>query len=56
MEADHDEWDPSQGTFAEHMVAGSCAGLGEHVVMYPVDTIKVRPLCGSDSAHRASGG
>jgi hypothetical protein len=41
-EFDVDEWDPSRGTLAEHIVAGSSAGLAEHLVMFPVDTIKVR--------------
>lgn len=27
-----------------HMVAGSCAGVAEHICMYPVDTFKVRPF------------
>jgi solute carrier family 25 iron transporter 28/37 len=29
-------------TFLVHMIAGSFAGLMEHVAMYPLDTIKVR--------------
>jgi hypothetical protein len=29
-------------TFLVHMIAGSCAGLMEHVAMYPLDTIKVK--------------
>ncbi|PRW51045.1 mitochondrial carrier [Chlorella sorokiniana] len=29
-------------TFYGHMVAGAVAGIGEHVAMYPVDTIKTR--------------
>lgn len=29
-------------TFPIHMIAGSLAGLMEHVAIYPVDTIKVR--------------
>jgi len=28
-------------TFLVHMIAGSLAGLMEHVAMYPLDTIKV---------------
>lgn len=39
---DYDEWDPSRGPLPEHVIAGSTAGLAEHLVMYPVDTIKVR--------------
>lgn len=26
----------------QHMVAGALAGIGEHVAMYPVDTVKTR--------------
>lgn len=29
-------------TFYAHMIAGASAGMGEHMVMYPVDTIKTR--------------
>lgn len=29
-------------TFLVHMIAGSFAGLMEHVAMYPLDTIKVK--------------
>lgn len=28
--------------FLQHMIAGALAGMGEHVVMFPVDTIKTR--------------
>jgi hypothetical protein len=57
---DWEEYDPKSGlTFTHHMVAGSCAGLMEHVLMYPVDTMKVRarrflfsPACGAAGAHR----
>lgn len=42
-----DEWDPARGTFAQHAVAGSLAGLAEHGVTFPLDTLKtlmqVRP-------------
>ena len=34
-----DEWDGT-GSFAQHAVSGSIAGLAEHSVMFPVDTIK----------------
>ena len=37
---DQDEWDPSLGSFAQHAVAGSVAGLAEHLVMFPIDTAK----------------
>ncbi|KAI3427269.1 hypothetical protein D9Q98_007201 [Chlorella vulgaris] len=29
-------------TFYGHMIAGAAAGIGEHVAMYPIDTIKTR--------------
>lgn len=35
-----DEWDPARGAFWQHMMAGSFAGLAEHTVMFPVDTLK----------------
>jgi len=37
---DVDEWDPSRGSFAQHAVAGSIAGMAEHSMMFPIDTIK----------------
>ena len=37
---DTDEWDPQRGAFWQHAVAGSAAGLAEHSVMFPVDTMK----------------
>ena len=37
---DVDEWDPQRGAFWQHAVAGSAAGLAEHSVMFPVDTMK----------------
>jgi hypothetical protein len=27
-----------------HMLAGSCAGVTEHLLMFPIDTFKVSPL------------
>jgi hypothetical protein len=41
---DWEEWDPHQSSFLTHTIAGSCAGVMEHVGMFPVDTYKVRPL------------
>jgi hypothetical protein len=40
---DWEEWD-GRGSFVHHMLAGSAAGLAEHLVMYPVDTFKVSLL------------
>ena len=39
-ELEWEEWNPSQITFHNHMIAGSIAGLVEHVSIYPIDTIK----------------
>lgn len=36
-----EEWDRSE-SFWHHAVAGSVAGVTEHVAMYPVDTVKTR--------------
>lgn len=36
-----EEWDKSV-PFWQHAVAGSCAGVMEHVAMYPIDTVKTR--------------
>lgn len=43
--SDWEDWDPSQGNFLHHMVAGSIAGITEHTVMYPVDTFKTYVQC-----------
>ncbi|CBJ28151.1 conserved unknown protein [Ectocarpus siliculosus] len=42
---DWEDWDPSQGNFLHHMVAGSIAGITEHTVMYPMDTFKTYVQC-----------
>lgn len=44
-EFDWEEWDPTQISFLSHMLAGSMAGLAEHVSLYPVDTIKTHVQC-----------
>jgi len=41
VDEDWEEWDPSKGSFMHHMIAGSCAGVMEHVAMFPLDTYKV---------------
>ncbi|KAL1493533.1 hypothetical protein AB1Y20_017236 [Prymnesium parvum] len=53
-EFDVDEWRPDQSTFAQHAVAGSVAGLAEHSLMFPVDTIKT--LRQVRTQHLAAGG
>lgn len=37
-----EEWDPSSSplTFADHCLAGSFAGVAEHTLLYPLDTVK----------------
>lgn len=39
---DWETWDPLEVPFWKHVVAGSSAGVMEHVAMYPVDTVKCR--------------
>ena len=40
-----EEWNPSQITFLNHMIAGSFAGLAEHVSIFPIDTLKTHIQC-----------
>lgn len=40
-----EEWRPDQISFVHHMIAGSIAGLAEHVSLYPIDTIKTHLQC-----------
>ncbi|CAE7942234.1 mcfF, partial [Symbiodinium sp. KB8] len=40
IDEDWEEWDPSKGSFVHHMIAGSAAGVMEHVAMFPLDTYK----------------
>lgn len=35
-----EEWNPSKISFLNHMLAGSTAGLAEHVSVFPIDTLK----------------
>lgn len=42
---DWEEWNPSKTSFAQHMVAGSLAGLAEHVTIFPIDSIKTHIQC-----------
>ena len=41
MELEWEEWDGT-GSYVHHCVAGSFAGVAEHVLLYPVDTIKTQ--------------
>ncbi|TGZ73390.1 hypothetical protein CRM22_001548 [Opisthorchis felineus] len=36
---------PASSSLREHMLAGACAGIMEHIVMYPVDSVKTRMQC-----------
>lgn len=40
---DSDDYEslPSTSPLPQHMFAGACAGIMEHIVMYPVDCVKV---------------
>lgn len=42
---DWEDWDPKEGSFVHHMIAGSFAGVAEHALMFPVDTIKTFIQC-----------
>ena len=42
---DWEEWDPNENSFVNHMIAGSIAGLAEHVMMFPIDTVKTHIQC-----------
>eukprot|EP00618_Florenciella_parvula_P006589 CAMPEP_0119505560 /NCGR_PEP_ID=MMETSP1344-20130328/26065_1 /TAXON_ID=236787 /ORGANISM="Florenciella parvula, Strain CCMP2471" /LENGTH=267 /DNA_ID=CAMNT_0007542027 /DNA_START=215 /DNA_END=1014 /DNA_ORIENTATION=- len=42
---DFEEWDPDSSSFVAHMVAGSIAGVAEHTIMFPVDTLKTHVQC-----------
>jgi solute carrier family 25 iron transporter 28/37 len=45
------EWEDNTQNlpFKCHMIAGSCAGVAEHVLVFPIDTLKVN----SSSDHHA---
>ena len=40
-----EEWDPHSISFGHHMIAGSFAGLVEHVSIFPIDTLKTHMQC-----------
>ena len=41
-----DEYDPDRGIpFSTHLVAGSGAGLAEHLFVFPLDTVKTHAQC-----------
>jgi Mitochondrial carrier protein len=47
-----EEWS-GDGIFWHHMLAGSAAGVAEHLCMYPIDTFKVRAARRADFPARA---
>lgn len=51
LDADADyESLPPHVSVTTHMTAGAVAGILEHTVMYPVDSVKVTGQCGVSSA------
>jgi solute carrier family 25 iron transporter 28/37 len=40
-----EEWKPNRISFVYHMMAGSMAGLAEHVSIFPIDTLKTHIQC-----------
>ena len=49
-----EEWDPSSSplTFFDHCLAGSFAGVAEHTLLYPLDTVKT---CWQSQVLRSAG-
>ncbi|KAL7683232.1 putative mitochondrial carrier domain protein [Plasmopara halstedii] len=45
LDEDWEEWTPEKGSFVNHMLAGSAAGVAEHVSIFPIDTIKTHMQC-----------
>jgi solute carrier family 25 iron transporter 28/37 len=40
-----EEWRPDDISFRHHMIAGSFAGLVEHLSIFPIDTLKTHMQC-----------
>jgi hypothetical protein len=40
-----EEWNPAKISFVNHMIAGSAAGLAEHISIFPIDTVKTYVQC-----------
>lgn len=38
---DWEEWNESATTFRQHVLAGCAAGVSEHIVFFPIDTVRV---------------
>ncbi|KAF0744564.1 hypothetical protein Ae201684P_019069 [Aphanomyces euteiches] len=45
VDEDWEEWTPEKGSFLNHMIAGSAAGVVEHCSIFPIDTIKTHMQC-----------
>ncbi|CAH8524808.1 unnamed protein product [Schistosoma turkestanicum] len=47
VDEDLDDYEslPDSSPLPQHMLAGACAGVMEHIVMYPVDCVKTRMQC-----------
>eukprot|EP00644_Phytophthora_capsici_P010834 jgi/Phyca11/526374/estExt2_fgenesh1_pm.C_PHYCAscaffold_90105 len=45
LDEDWEEWSPEKGSFVHHMLAGSAAGVAEHVSIFPIDTVKTHMQC-----------
>ncbi|CAM9142127.1 unnamed protein product [Chrysoparadoxa australica] len=54
-EPDWEDWNPSESSFIHHMVAGSIAGIAEHTVIFPIDTIKTHIQCARSCPERVAG-
>lgn len=51
-EYDWEVWDPRGISFKNHMIAGICAGLSEHCLFFPIDTIRTNlQAFNVDAAH-----
>ncbi|KAG5180363.1 mitoferrin-like protein [Tribonema minus] len=51
---DWEDWS-GEGNFVHHMLAGSIAGVTEHTVMFPVDTLKTHIQCMRECPERQAG-
>ena len=45
VDLEWEERDPRKISFVNHVIAGSCAGLAEHVSIFPLDTLKTQLQC-----------
>jgi solute carrier family 25 iron transporter 28/37 len=56
LDLEWEEWDPARLSFAGHMLAGSFAGLAEHVCIFPMDTLKTNMQCDQCDGARGRAG